>query len=373
MGRMQLRGIGQFFTGKAGNVAMIFALSLVPICGLAGMSVDTARLLNVRTTLQAEADVTALNGAVGGPESNYGTQISAMNERVMAAHGNSGLSDLSVSGSWSGPNFRVEASARVNTVLMHAVPGIGDNVRVSVRATARLHQPLLQYEVPEVTWLDPEAGDYNRIYVYCFDPDPTTGKTLEERRTQRTPLQDNNGRNFILEQPHLYSWPRCEPGETISFELYNLRFSRTNPQRIDQNPANDHQWCQHPVLPGFPNPCRHRHFTDTTFINGVEHHTGLQFNILETVLCDTFEDCRPQNQGGVLPAGTNRNPQKDTVGCSPGKYMYYGWEDRPPGLPGGTSNWTQMGWTDRDYDDIRIVIQCPDYDTNAARYVRLVE
>lgn len=364
--------IKKLLADRTGNVALIFALSLVPVFGLAGMSVDTARLMNVRSTLQAEADATALNSAVGGPDSNFNTQLTAMHERVMGQFGNAGLSDLSIAGNWSGANFRVEASARVNTVLVHAVPGIGDNVRVSVRATARLHQPLQQYEVPEMTWLDPDAGDYNRIYVYCFDPDPNSGKTLDERRTQRTPLQDNNGVNFI-QQYSQYDWPRCEQGETISFELYNLRFSRNSPQRIDHNPANDHNWCQHAPLPGYPNPCRHRHFTDTVLINGVEQHTGLQFDILETVLCDTFEDCAPQNQGGILPSGTNRTPQKDTVGCSPGKYMYYGWEDRPPGMPGGTANWTQMGWTDRDYDDIRIVIQCPDYDDNAARYVRLVE
>ncbi len=369
---MRVRGFRQLAGDKAGNVAVMFALSLVPVFGLGGMAVDTARLINVRSALQAEADATALNAAVGGIDGNYGAQLSAMHDRVTSAFGNAGLSGLSISGDWSGHNFRVEASAQVSTILIHAVLGIGDSTRVSVRAVARLHQPLQQYQVPEVTWLDPEAGDYNRVYVYCFDPDPHSGKTLQERRTQRTPLQDNNGRNFLHEG---FTWPQCERGESISFELYNVRFSRTNPHRAE-DPAgppetfghDGNTWCH----PNHNGQCRYRYFTDTVMVNGVEQHHGLQYNILETVLCDTREQCERGPQS-ILPSGSNRTPQKDSIGCTPGKYMYYGWEDRPPGVPGGTANWTYPGWTDRDYDDITIVVQCPDYDQNAARYVRLVE
>jgi len=368
-----MKRVSRFFKDKSGNIAVVFALSLVPVMGLAGVSVDTARLVNVRTALQAEADATALNAAVGGPDQNHGAQISAMNSRVMANFGGAGLSDLSINGAWDGLDFRVSASARVSTMLIHTLPAIGDSVRVSVRATARLHQPLLQYEPPEVSWLDPEAGDYNRIYVYCYDPDPEADKTPEQRRTQRTPVQDNNGINYLTRWPNQYSWPRCEEGETISFELYNLRFSRTNPERIDHNPNNDGSWCQHSPTNGFPNPCRHRYFTDTSLGNGQENHNGLQYDILETVLCESAEECRPTSEGGIIASGRNRTPEQAQRGCSPGRYMYYGWEDRPPGLPGGTANWTQMGWTDRDYDDIRIVMECPQIDTNAERYVRLIE
>lgn len=372
-GQQVMKRIFRVFKDRGGNVAIIFALSLVPVMGLAGVSVDTARLVNVRTTLQAEADATALNAAVGGPDQNFAAQINAMNDRVMATFGDAGLTNLTVNGAWDGLDFRVSASATVSTMLVHTLPGLGNSVRVSVRSTARLHQPLLQYEPPEVSWLDPEAGDYNRIYVYCFDPDPNSGKTLAQRRTQRTPVQDNNGINYLTRWPNQYQWPRCEEGETISFELYNLRFSRTNPQRIDQNPANDHQWCQHTATAAFPNPCRHRYFTDTAHVNSQEVHGGLQYDILETVLCNSLEECRPVSQGGIIPEGRNRTPQRAAQGCSPGRYMYYGWEDRPPGLPGGTANWTQMGWTDRDYDDIRIIMQCPQIDTSRERYVRLIE
>ncbi|TRO95913.1 pilus assembly protein [Glycocaulis profundi] len=355
----------KFLRDTSGNVAIIFSLSMVPVFGLSGLAVDTARILNTRSMLQNETDSAALNGAVEGPDGNYGAHVQNLSNRI------AGVQGLSANGSWSGTDFTVTASGTVNTALIHVVPGISNTVDVSVRSVARLNQPMLQYEPPYTTWLDPEAGDYNRVYVYCFDPDPGPNNTPpEQRRTKRTPLQDNNGINFIRDYAQ-YEWPRCEPGETISFELYNLRFSRTNPQRIDHNPANDHQWCQHTPVTGYPNPCRHQHFTDTVYSGSVEVHTGLEFNILETVLCDTLEDCTSHN--GPIPTGANRDPVSDTVGCTPGKYMYYGWEDRPPGMPGGTANWTQMGWTDRDYDDIRIIMECPEYDAAAARYVRLIE
>jgi hypothetical protein len=73
-------------------------------------------------------------------------------------------------------------------------------------------------------------------------------------------------------------------------------------------------------------------------------------DILETVRCDTLEECRPTTQGGVVPAGRNRTPNHETRPCVPGKFMYFGWEDRPPGIG---------AWTDTDYDDIVFVMQCP--------------
>jgi hypothetical protein len=52
--------------------------------------------------------------------------------------------------------------------------------------------------------------------------------------------------------------------------------------------------------------------------------------------------------------------------------MYYGWEDRPPGLSGTSSNWQHIAWTDKDYDDIRIIIKCPTFETVGERNARLI-
>jgi len=65
----------------------------------------------------------------------------------------------------------------------------------------------------------------------------------------------------------------------------------------------------------------------------------------------------------VIPEGKNREPQKAKQSCQPGKFMYYGWEDRPPGL----------GWTDQDYNDIRIIIECPESVATGEFVVRLIK
>lgn len=348
----------KLFKDKAGNVAVTFALALVPLCGMGGLAVDTAQLMGVRAFLQNEADQAALNGAVEGPDGDYARYRAIAHERIMARRA---MENLSVTGSWSGNDYAVEVRGRVNTALVHVMPGLNDSVNVRAEAVARLHQPLLQYEPPMISELDPEAGDYNRIYVYCFDPDPDADKTLEERRTQRTAIQDNAGTHYS------YTWPRCEPGETISFELYNVRFSRTAPHRWDDASNDGGSWCHHR-----PDPCRFNYFTDTRLINNVEHHTGLELNILETKLCDTYEECKPVSQGGVIPEGKDRTPNRETRACEPGKFMYYGWEDRPPGLPGPSGNWTHIAWTDNDFDDIRVIMECPQYDEGGERFVRLI-
>jgi hypothetical protein len=348
----------KFFKDKAGNVAVTFALALVPLCGLGGVAVDTAQLMGVRAQLQNEADQAALNGAVEGPDGDFARYRAIAHDRIQARRA---MQNLNVTGSWSGPDYTVSISGTMNTALVHIMPGLSDTVNIRAEATARLHQPLLQYEPPLISELDPEAGDYNRIYVYCFDPDPNANKTTEERRTQRTAIQDNAGTHYS------YAWPRCEEGETISFELYNVRFSRTAPARWD-DASNDHgSWCHHR-----PAPCRFNYFTDTRMVNNVEQHSGLELNILETKLCDTYEECKPVSQGGVIPEGRNRTPNRETRACEPGKFMYYGWEDRPPGMEGPSDNWTQIAWTDNDFDDIRVIMECPQYDDQGERFVRLI-
>ena len=67
--------------------------------------------------------------------------------------------------------------------------------------------------------------------------------------------------------------------------------------------------------------------------------------MLETYLCDTLAACKPISMGGIVPEGTGRIPHIETRPCEPGKYMYYGWEDMP-------------GF-DRDFNDLRIILECP--------------
>ena len=82
--------------------------------------------------------------------------------------------------------------------------------------------------------------------------------------------------------------------------------------------------------------------------------------MLETILCGTQAQCRPKSEGGILPNNheTERTPKTATAGCAEGKYLYYGWEDRPGG--------------DRDFDDIRFVVGCPKRVMVSDKQVRIV-
>lgn len=349
----------QFLRDKGGNVAMIFALASVPIFGMSGMAVDTARLMNMRSTLQNEVDSAALNIAAEGPSGNFQRYVNELEDRLS----DRGLSAAVVNSSWSGNDFTVSANARVNTVLVHVVPGVSREADIGARATARLHQPMEQYEPPTSSTLDPEAGDYNRIDAYCYDPDPDANKTTSERRTQFTRVEDNAGTDFGND------WPTCEPGETISFRLYNAREVRTQPTRWENGSTDVYEY-----------------YTDTRMrtnrenFDGLVHESGPNagepMQIVETFLCDQRSECESQSNGGIIPSGKNRTPNLESMACEPGKYMYYGWEDRPPGTVEGwedAANWQVPGWTDSDFDDIRIVMECPEYRAGEDRYVSLVE
>jgi len=122
---------------------------------------------------------------------------------------------------------------------------------------------------------------------------------------------------------------------------------------------------------GRPAAQRFEYYTDTEIKNGSYDYDLGDWKVLETVLCDDVKECKPKSKGGIIPEGKNRTPVQAKGVCSPGKYIYYGWEDRPPGMSGPSDDWTDIAWTDRDYDDIRIVIGCPTLETVNDRLVRL--
>ena len=327
----------RFWKDTRGNVAIIFGLTAIPVFGLMGAAVDYSRASSLHTTLRTKADEAAINAAVNGPAGDHQGIVARLVDEITASKGDGVVSDVHASGQWVGSDFVVVASARMATAIVHVVPGISDGMEVSVRAVARRNEEELFYKEPVLSDLDPEASDYNQIYVYCFDPEGPGFAEL--RRSQMTLIADNAGSNFQ------YQWPKCRSGETMSFRLRNVRDARTSPRRWNDPRAEQYDF-----------------YTDTVIVGGVEHY-ALDYEILETVRCDTFEECVPVSQGGVLPEGKERTPKKSDEPCAAGTYMYYGWEDRPPGL----------GWTDRDYDDIRIIMQCPESGVLGERLVRLVE
>jgi hypothetical protein len=324
---------------ESGAITLVFALLLVPMLGAVGLAVDYQRLSTARQFLQSQVDAAALGGAGAGPEGDTSRWLDRA-RRATQLHfsGSDWVETVVVDGAWRSANeFRTEARADVDLTFLRILPGAPQSVEVAVSAVAQLVLPTLVYEEPLLAQLDPEAGDYNRLSAYCFDPRAVEAGT-GDGRSQMTVIADNAGTAYS------FTMPRCAAGEVMSYRLLNVRDARTNPSHWE-DPLRE----------------RYVYHTDTVLDAGVEQY-DLGWEILETVLCDTLADCKPKAQGGVIPEGKNRVPQQATDACAPGKFMYYGWEDRPPG----------RGWTDRDYDDIRVIIACPVIELEGDKRIRLV-
>ncbi|SDH15470.1 TadE/TadG family type IV pilus assembly protein [Pelagibacterium luteolum] len=422
MGRLLL----SLFRRDDGVVAVIFAVMAIPFIAMGGWAVDYLRIQHVKEYLQIQVDSAALNSFV-----EHGRTADQQWALVEAAT----LGEISrqYQGNWArqvtlnhqylsdaNDMIEVQASADVPVAFIHLLPGIPETQRVSVSAVAQFFAAREVREPPNTSLLDPEAGDFNRIWAYCYWPNRWEHSELP-KRTRMVPIADNGGSTFtpnfdlppnsaalapiyaarngsnILgldgveegvwkmtkgggnnQRTYEYMWPACQEGSFLSFRLENVRFSRTQPNYWDANNAA-------PNGGGDRITGRFNYYTDTYFEIGSteEKYDGLygpsqytngpqKVNILETVLCNSLAECRPASQGGVIPDQRPREPQRATGQCEPGKYMYYGWEDRPPGLLGQSRNWQDIAWTDRDYDDIRIIIKCPTFETVGERNSRLV-
>lgn len=324
-----------FLGDRRGNFAIIAALAMVPLIGAVGLALDYSRGMDAQTLLQDRADAAALSVAKLGPAS-IGSALQT--QIIQSAAAESGLQDVVVNARWTSLNeYTVTISGNMPLSLSQVLPGTGARMPVSVQTVARYKDAARQYKPPTATLLDPEAGDYNRIFAYCFNKDKK-GDTRTYGRTSEVAIADNAG------TPYKSPMPTCGVGETMSFRLYNVRGSRTVPSRWDDGKTE-----------------RYDYYTDTELRPAETYDLG-GWAILETVLCPSYEQCKPTNQGGVLPYGKNRTPQRATAACSPGKFMYYGWEDRPPG----------RGSSDRDYDDIRVIIECAAETIVGDKMVRLI-
>ena len=191
------------------------------------------------------------------------------------------------------------------------------------------------------TNLDPEAWDYNELQAYCYDGtartrkgpiDPQTGL-----RTAFPKIADNTPAGVRAAPANLTI--RCGSGEQVSYALKNITNANHDPSQMttgrsrtfytDATRADD------------------RETTATTYAVSLD---GKATDTLETVLCQSKSECQPRASGGVLPDAhqTGRTPAVNTRACVAGQYLSFGWEDR-----------LASEGSDRDFDDIRLVISCP--------------
>ena len=125
----------------------------------------------------------------------------------------------------------------------------------------------------------------------------------------------------------------------------------------------------------------YNHYSDTTVdaVTGLEQYAfrgdAFGYNnpitMMESRVCDTMDECTPGKPGAKTPSGKDRKPQAQNLACAPGKFMYIGWEDRPFLAKDPTKNDYSTNnswqWTDSDYDDITLVISCPEPKATASK------
>jgi hypothetical protein len=321
---------------ERGTVAITFALATLPMIAMVALGIDYSRASGMRAAMQQYADAAALNAGVGkmmnirkaeasgNPNAETDTDPWKSLQEVLAQfeHNYPGqFSSFSIDTSWVSES---EFQIRMNATMMPAIWSGVPDLPVSILTVAEITQYQKPQDKPKVVFLDSDAADYNRLYVYCYekkDPDKKSWqqKPVEQRRRNFTAISDNAGSTYK------YTMPECTAKETLSIMLHNVANARGTKSRWDSSP--------------------NRYYSDTETPDGVQEY-NFGYKMVETVVCDKLTQCKPKTQGGIVPTGAGRNPAENKKACLPGKFIYHGFEDRPSG-------------GDRDFDDIRMVMECP--------------
>lgn len=350
-----------FGKDRRGNVAVVFALSLLPTIGMAGAAVDYSRASAAKEVMRTVSDRTAV--AVAARDAlGSATAIAAAKAAIEGALGEA-VSDVVVDGGWlDDEHYRVRAEAQVAMAIVQAVPGMPKTTAISVETVVKRIPPTYRTEPPRRSLLEPEAADYNRVYMYCYD-EARAGEPDRGRRAL-TPIADNASPPTDYAAQDGWALPVCGPGEVVSYMLRNVRSARKSPSRWDDPTQQVYEYYADASVDPETRVLAHD-------VEGFRVYNGstrqpIDMNaspILETIRCRSDAECVPRSQGGILPdRKTGRMPGTATQPCEEGMLMYFGWEDRPPGL----------GWTDQDYDDIRLVISCPVLERETEKQVMIV-
>ncbi len=338
----------QRFTGdRRGTTAVVFALCTLPVVGAAGAAVDYTHASRARATLQKTADQTALMMVIAkhnGQTLDVKATFKNLVDRSPSAASLNGSGEPPVvDGVWlSGDEYRVTATGTLRTSLAAVFQ---PTMTLGVRAQAVGMQEVTQSDISGAN-LNPEAADYNEIQAYCYKSDtkerlgPIDATTGE--RTAFPKIADNT--NEGVKAPPASLNIRCGTGEQISYLLKNIREARTDVAK--QRTATARLFYTDAVKD-----------EKTGALGYTVTMDGVTRNTLETILCDKRADCTTVSQGGAMPdeQRKNRAPAVNTKVCAPGKYLYFGWEDR---IPGYVKNGVADS-SDSDFDDIRLVVTCP--------------
>ena len=395
----------RFSRSEDGNVVLTFGLTLFSLVAMLGGAVDLGRAISTFTAMQSTADYAALTLAVTaandvrdtttlapGATTNLQSQALAVAQKQASQLG---AGSVTVTAVWqNATDIKVTASAVYPTVLLSAVPGLPSSISVSASATARSNVQIERAAKPSKVDLSYEAADYNQVWVYCYDKNWATtnygnGKSartsdegtakatmsgnLSFTKQMATNMNTKGRADFTLIADNggsllTFSMPTCATNETISYALYNSRNNRTTPSNWSKNYTS----CG-TSLSQTGKTC-YQWYTDTLRNDsGIESYATSPYQ-LETILCDDAS-CSTVTSGDANPSGASyyiNNRQANRIpnqakGCQAGKYMYFGWEDRPPQNQGGNgaglpyANGVSDPGGDRDYDDIRLIVNCPQF------------
>lgn len=355
---------------RRGATAVIFGLAALPLLGAVGAALDYSRAADLRSFLQRETDMAAL--AIASSDTpNTETIEAGLTSRAQTHFGTAGgrnpVQSVTVESSWQGSSIlTVTANTTFKPTLLSAVPGMPATLNVGTLTKVSRIPAEWIWELPQVSMLDYEAGDYNQVGVYCYDVTKKTNTNKGRRMETLKWIADNGGTDFDNTSI------QCKVGETVAYMLHNVRNVRGDSRKW-MDPTQDH----------------YLYFTDTeidpntrVMANTVTGGKAIDYNynvtptdltnapILETIICDSITVCK-SGQGGVLPAlnQKNRDPQTATGACSEGKYVYYGWEDRPR----LSNNSNDANWGDKDYDDIRLIVSCPKQKQLTNKQVKIIQ
>jgi Flp pilus assembly protein TadG len=143
--------LSAFHQAKSGNVAMIFALSLIPLIGIAGAAVDYTRGNSAKTDMQAALDATALmlakNPSVPGMT---GSQLQSAAQGIFTAQFNrpevTGITVTAAYTAKAPPTVAVTGSGSLNSVFVGGILGMlgqagASNMTISAAATSTYGSP----------------------------------------------------------------------------------------------------------------------------------------------------------------------------------------------------------------------------------------
>lgn len=358
--RIMGRKLTAFRGNERGNVAVIFALSLLPTLGFVGVAVDYTQATGFKEYARAQSDVAALTVASNETSDVSPQAIAAAKAKIEDKYGER-ITGLAIDGKWiDSGNYRVTISADVHNAILSAVPGMLPKTPVAVETIVNRIPQQFATLPPTLSQLSPEAADYNRLYMYCYDPkrknDPDKG------RREMTAIADNGDPGLDYSKNAL---PQCKAGELISYKLRNVRNARSDKKKWEGKDQTVYEYYTDTTMDPGSRVQTNNMVGEAVHKNGSTTPIDMVSNpILETILCDTERQCRPRSEGGILPNNheTGRTPKTASGSCSEGKFLYFGWEDRPP-----------TGSSDRDYDDIRLIVSCPKLIKTADKKVRIVK